>query len=175
MTDVFPQSYQGAGTMRVQFVATLANPAAPALTEINAASSLNATPYFRAESFALNMEQTRVDDTRLSDETMREALALANFNAEDVRYVHNPQAASAAAGNKAYDKFTPDLNAYFVLRYGTKALKSAAVFAATQRVAVYAVTFGEQHQPFPTGDNAIHMIQQPITLSRITPNFVLAT
>lgn len=173
--DVFPQSVQGAGTVRVQFVQTLANPAAPALTEVNAVSSLDATPYFRADAFAINMDQARIDDTRLSDESLREALGLANFTADNIRYVHNPQAIAAAAGNKAYDKFTPGLTGYFVLRYGTKALKSAAAFAATQRVAVYAVTFGEQHQPIPTGDNAAHLIEQPITMSRITGSFTLAT
>jgi hypothetical protein len=175
VTDVFPQSVQGAGTVRVQFVATLATPAAPLLTEINATSSLDSTPYFRAEAFQISMEQPRIDDTRLSDEATREALGLATFSADALRYVHNPQAIAAAAGNKAYDKFTPGLNAYFVLRMGTKALKSAAAFAATQRISVWAVQFGEQHMEVPNGDNAVHLITQPITLTRITPNFTLAT
>lgn len=174
-TDVFPQSVQGAGTVRVQFVPTLANPAQPLLAEVNATSSLDSTPYFRAEAFQINMEQARIDDTRLSDEALREALGLASFSADALRYVHNPQAAPAVAGNKAYDKFTPGLTGYFVIRFGSKALKSAAAFAATQRVQVYAVTFGEQHQPIPTGDNAAHLIEQPITTSRVTGNYTLAS
>lgn len=173
MTDVFPVSYQGAGTVAVRFVATLAVPAAPTLTEINAVSSLDVTPYFRTDAFQINMEQPKIDDTRMSDETTREAFGIASFSADDIRYVHNPQAAPAAAGNKAYDKFTPGLNGYFVLRHGTKALKSAAAFAATQRVSVWSVQFGEQAQPMMTGDTPVHLIVQPITVNRVIPNFTL--
>jgi hypothetical protein len=172
MTDVFPQSVQGTGTVRVQFVTTLATPAAPLLTEVNATTSLDVTPYFRAADFQINHEQARLDDTRLSDVAKREALGLSTFSADDMTYIHQPQAVAAVSGNKAYDAFTPGATGYFVVRYGPL---SSAAFIATQRVAVYGVTFGDQHQPIPTGDDAVHVIKQPVTLSRVVGNFVLAS
>ena len=173
MSDVFPVSHQGAGTVRVQFVTTLAVPAEPELTELSAVSSFDATPYFQAEALQIAHEQAKVNDTRLSDESVRESLGLSSFTIDALRYVHNPQAAAAAAGNKAFDKFTPGLTAYFVFRFGTKALKSAAAFDEDQRVVVYQVQFGDQHQPLPTGDNAVHVIEQPVTLTLIENNYTL--
>ncbi len=173
MSDVFPVSFQGAGTVRVQYVPTMADPAAPTLLEVNAAGALNATPYFQAEALQIAHEQARIVDTRLSDESVRESLGLSSFTIDALRYVHNPQAEAAAEGNKAYDKFVPGLNGYLVFRFGTKALKSAAALAATQRVVIYQAQFGDQHQPLPTGDNAVHVIEQPITITLTNPNYIL--
>lgn len=169
--DVFPNSKQGAGTVRVQYVPLIAIPTQPTLAELTGTDTLNASPYFRASDFQINHNQARIDDTRLSDEARREQLGQSEFTAESMTYIHQPQGAADAADNKAYDAFTPGGSGFFVVRFGPKA---ALAFAATQRVQVYAVNFGDQHQPIPTGDNAVHVIQQPITLTRLTPNCVLA-
>lgn len=169
--DVFPQSTQGTGTVRVQWVPTIADPEGPLLTEVNAVDTLDVTPYFRAADFQINHQQARIDDTRLSDDTAREALGISTFSADSLTYVHQPQAAPDTAGNLAYGEFVPGAAGYFVVRFG---LKSGDDFAATQRVQVYAVTFGDRHQPIPTGDNAVHVIQQVITLNRETGDFTLA-
>ena len=174
MSDVFPPSVQGAGTVRVQYVTTLADPAVPVITEVNAVSSLYASPYIRSADLQITHEQEKIDDTRLSDVTKREALGQSSFAVDQLTYVHNPQAAPDAAGNKAYDTFTPGDNGYFIVRFGTKALLAGAAFVAAQRVQVYAVQFGDQHQPIPSGDNAVHVIQQQITLSRVTGDVAIA-
>ncbi|MGD7788216.1 hypothetical protein ACQCX2_07815 [Propionibacteriaceae bacterium Y1700] len=48
VVDIFPQSVQGKGKVRVQWVKTLADTDAPTLAEINASTSFDATCYFQA-------------------------------------------------------------------------------------------------------------------------------
>lgn len=175
MADIFPPSIQGAGTVRLQWVPALTNPAAPTLTELNGTDALDVTPYCRADQFAIALAQDRLDDTRLSDDTKREGLGLATYSIDTFRYIHNPQAAALAQGNKAYDTFKPGVSGYFILRYGTKTMKSAAAFVATQRLGLgLNVTFGEQLKAIPTGDNAVHVIEQQVTLTRTFEDFTLA-
>jgi hypothetical protein len=171
--DVFPQSLQGTGTVRVEFIPALINPEAPTIAEVGPAATdtLDATPYFRASDFQINHEQARIDDTRLSDDTAREALGISTFSAESLTYVHHPQAAPDTPGNLAYSTFVPGTSGYFLVRFGPK---SSVAIAAAQRVQVYAVTGGDRHPPSPTGDNAVHVIQQVITLNRETGDFLLA-
>lgn len=170
--DVFPQSIQGTGKVRVQFVPTLANPELPTLAELTAGDAFDATCYFRADAFVINHEQETKDDTRLCDDSARESLGLSKYTlADDLSYINDPQAAPASPGNLAEDAFVAGTTGYFVVRGG---LKSSTAFAAGQMVTVYAVTFGDQHEPIPTGDNAVFVITQPITLSREVRKVALA-
>lgn len=165
ITDVFPVSFQGAGKVRTQWVKTLADPTKPTLAELNAPTSLDATCYFQAEAFQINHEQERVDDTRLCDETTRESFGRSTFSFDsDLSYIYDPTDDTPdTPGNLAVGAFKAGESGYFVTRMG---VESAAAFAETQLVTVYAVQFGNQHEPVPVGENAKFVITQPASLSR---------
>lgn len=174
MPDIFPVSIQAAGTVKVSFVPTLANPATPTLTELNGTDALDLSPYFRADQFALAVAQDKQDDTRLSDLTRREALAVPAVTIDALRYLYNPQATAAAQGNKAFDTLKEGVTGYFVLRYGSKTLPSSAAWAASQRIGyVLSVSLGFQLQTIPTGDNAVHTIEQNVTVTVVAQNVTL--
>lgn len=171
ITDIFPVSYQGAGRTRVQWVKTIATPAAPTLAEINAATALDATCYFQASAFEIGHEQERVDDTRLCDENTRESFGRSTFSIDRLTYIYNPNDTAAnTPGNLAKGAFLSNESGFFVLRFGPL---SAAAFAAQQVVDVYSVKFGDQHKQVPTGDNAKFVIVQPLSLTRVAFDYKL--
>lgn len=175
MVDVFPVSIQAAGTVKVTFVPTLAAPATPTLTELNGTDALDVTPYFRADAFAIAIAQDKQDDTRLSDFSKREALGLPAYTIDALNYIYQPQAAASTAGNKAYDTLKEGVTGYFVIRFGSKTLLSSAAWAASQKVgSVYSVSLGAQHKTIPTGDNAVHTIQQNVTVTLTGQDITLA-
>lgn len=173
ITDIFPVSYQGAGRVRAQWVKTLANPAAPTLAEVNAATSFDATCYFQAEAFQINHEQERVDDTRLCDETTRESFGRSTFSFDsDLSYIYDPNDDTPdTPGNLAVGAFGSGESGYFVVRMGPI---SGADFAAGQLVTVYSTQFGNQHEPVPVGENAKFVITQPASLTRTAFRYALA-
>lgn len=175
MVDVFPVSVQAAGTIKVIYVPTLADPTTPTTTELSGASALDATPYFRADAFAIAIAQDRVDDTRLSDVAKRNSLGLSEYTIDALRYIWQPQVAAATAGNKAYDTFKSGVTGYLAIRFGTKTLLSNAAVATGQKIgSVYAVQFGDQLKTIPTGDNAVHTIEQNVTITLTGSDITLA-
>lgn len=172
MADQVPAAIQGFGSVRVQLVDTLLNPETPTLAEVKLVSSLNATPYFRADAFQIAHEQGKIDDTRLSDDAKREQLGISSYNIDKLVYVHDPQATTGGAGigNKLYDKAAPGTTKFLIVRYG---VKSGTDFAVGQRIAVFYISFGEQHQPIPVGEDSTHLIEQPVTVSRVTGSYTL--
>ncbi len=176
MVTIIPASIQGAGTVKVSFLPALANPASPLLTELNGTDAVDLSFFFRADAFTIALAQDKVDDTRLGDATKREALGLPAYTIDNLTYIYNPQAAPTTPDNKAYTTLKEGVNGFFALRYGSKALLSSADWAATQKVgSVYQVSFGAQLKLVPTGDNAIHQIQQNVTIALVGTDITLAS
>lgn len=174
ITDIFPVSYQGSGTVRVQFWKTAVAPAAPTLAEMTAATALDATCYFRADGFTLTHSQERVDDTRLCDQSARESFGRSTFAVDNFSYIYKPGDASAnTPGNLAYATFTPNSTGFLGVRYGTPALLSGAAIAAAQLFDIYAVEFGDRLKNIPVGDNAKHLVTQQVSLTRLAVDYAV--
>lgn len=175
MVTIIPASIQAAGTVKVTFVPVLANPTVPTLTELNGTDAVDLSFFFRADAFTIALAQDKVDDTRLGDPTKREALGLPAYTIDNLTYIYNPSAAPTTDDNKAFATLKEGVNGFFVLRYGSKALLSSAAWAATQRVgSVYQVGLGAQLKQIPTGDNAIHTIQQNVTITLVGSDITLS-
>lgn len=161
---VFPAGVSGAGTTRIQLMPTdLASTSAPSAAALNA--GVDVSPYFLAGSFQIGLTQNKVDDTRVSDETVRESFGRATFTLDNLQYVWEPQAAPASPTNLAYDNFTPGTTRQLVLRYG---VASGDAFASGQKVEVYSATFGERVPLVPGVDEGSkHLIQQSVSLARL--------
>jgi hypothetical protein len=167
----FPAGVDGAGTTRIQVLdADPADPAAPTVAELTAGDDV--TPYFLAGSYQIGLTQNKVDDTRVSDETVRESFGRATFTLDNLQYVWEPQAAAASPTNLAYDAFTPGTTKTLVMRYG---IASANAFAAAQKVEVYSATFGERVPLVPGVDEGSkHLIQQSVSLARLEETATVA-
>lgn len=175
MPTIIPASIQAAGTVKVTFLPALANPAAPTLIELNGTDAVDLSFFFRADAFAIAIAQDKVDDTRLGDAAKREALGLPAYTIDSLRYMYNPQALPTTPDNKAFTVLKEGVNGFFALRFGSKALLSSADWAATQRVgSVYQVSLGAQLKTIPTGDNAIHQIEQNVTTALVGSDILLS-
>lgn len=162
--DIFPVGVSGLGTVRVQAVASLANKAAPKLTELNAASSVDASPYFPAGAYAPTHSQETVDDTRLSDRTARVDFGRSSFDLT-LSYVYDPQGTGTEPGNKMYGFCVPFTQKQIVQRNGPF---SDLPFVVGQFVDVFDIKFGDRFAPTPGNDTGSkHMITQVVSFTRV--------
>jgi hypothetical protein len=150
MAVTVPAGVKAEGNLKVSFVPTIA--ALPTITavEVNAAGSLDVSFFFTAGNFKPSGEQARGDDRRLGSTQTFETLGREKNTIDDLVYIADPQAAPAAAGNKAMELFQPGVTGFFVVRYGLDAL--SVDFAAAQKVDVWPIIFGVQNKT-PLADN----------------------
>jgi hypothetical protein len=143
MSVVFPEGVQAEGNVKVAWVPALADPADPVLTELTAGTVVDLSDYIKAGAFEPSAEQATGDDRRLSSTETFQVLGRVTRGLGEIRYVYEPQAAPAAAGNKAYETLKQGTAGYVVVRYG---LPSGTAFAATQKVDVYPAECGAQRK-----------------------------
>lgn len=140
MTVVFPEGVRSRGNESVIFVATLATPTAPKLTELNAVTSVNVSCWL--SGFVPQGTQESAQDVRLCSEQIFEDPGDVAVAIDNIEYVYYPQATAPDANNKAYEILKKDVTGYLVDRRGLNARTSA--LAIGQLVDVYPIRLGEQ-------------------------------
>lgn len=140
MTVVFPDGVRSRGNESVVFVATLADPSAPKLTELAAVTSVNVSCYLTG--FAPQGSQESAEDVRLCSEQIFEDPGDVQVSIDNIEYVYYPQATVPTANNKAYELLKNGVAGYLVDRRGLNA--RTAALAIGQLVDVYPVRLGEQ-------------------------------
>lgn len=140
MTVVFPDGVRSRGNESVLFVATLADPTAPKLTELNAVTSVNVSCWL--SGFAPQGSQDTAEDPRLCSEQIFEDPGDIKVSIDNIEYVYYPQATVPTAANKAYELLKKDVTGYLIDRRGLNARTTA--LAIGQLVDVYPVRLGEQ-------------------------------
>src|SRR6059058_1652236 len=109
------------GNETVIFVPTLANPSAPKLTEVGAGVTTALNLGYALRGFAPASDQGTSDDIRLASTQTFENPGRVKKTIDDLTYVYDPQAATAAPMNKHYDTLKLGVKGYLVDRRGVPA------------------------------------------------------
>ena len=162
MAIVLPPSVPVDGMLNITWVATLADPNAPKLTEIAAVSSFNMTCYLTKDgSFKDAAEQAKFIDARACTTEEWDMLGATKRSLENLVYVYTPQAALAAPTNAAFEKLAPGGVGYFIVR---RAVAYETALAIGQFVSVWGVILGSRHEVGDT-TNAVFKMSQGISPS----------
>ncbi len=150
-----PLSVLGDGNVKVSWVTTLTSQTAPAITELNAASSVDLSCYLTADGLTTGSDEQGVTDDRLCSVQTFEKPGRFSDTME-LMYVYQPQVPSAA-DNKAYFTLVHLSTGFIVIRWG-KAYASA--FVATDRVNVMPATCGVQREQPPEANSVLKIAQK---------------
>ncbi len=131
------------GTETVIYVPTLANPAAPKLTEMGASATAALNLGYALRGFAPGGDQGSSDDIRLASTVTFENPGRFKPTLDDITYVYDPQAATGTASNKHYETLKNGVKGYLIDRRGVSATTAAAI---GQIVDVYPIQFGAQRR-----------------------------
>lgn len=149
-----PASVAADGNLKVVWVPAIANPAAPTLAELNAASAIDLSCYLTADGFNPGTEEETVTDDRLCS---RQSFARPGRTSDtlEIGYVFRGQD-TAAVDNKAFTSLKHLTTGFIVERWGKD---YAAAFAAADVVDVKPVQCGVQRKQAPEA-NSVQRIMQ---------------
>lgn len=150
-----PISILGDGNVKVSWVTTITNQAAPAITELNATSSVDLSCYLTADGLTTGSDEQGVTDDRLCSTQTYEKPGRFSDTLE-LMYVYQPQV-PAAADNKAFFTLVQLTSGFIVIRWG-KAYTSA--YAAADRVNIYPSQCGVQREQPPEANSVLKIAQK---------------
>ena len=150
-----PGSVQADGALRVVFVPTLADPSAPTLAELNAASAVDLSCYLTPTGFASTTEEASIDDSRLCSRETYETPGRES-NGLELTYVYDPQN-TVPAENEAYTTLKRGTQGFVVPRWG-RAFEEP--FAAGDIVDVMPITGGAQRKQTPEANSTLKVAQK---------------
>lgn len=167
MAVTVPPGVNAEGNLKVAYVPTIADLAAPTVAEISAAGALDISFFLTGGNFKPSGEQARGDDRRVGSTQTFERLGREKSSIDDLVYVADPQAVAATAENKAMELFQSGVVGFFVVRYGLDAL--TVDFASTQFVDIWPIKFGVQNKtPLAENDEfALITITQGVAVTGI--------
>jgi len=154
-----PAADLGDGNLKVAWVPTLADPANPTTTELNAAGVVDLSCYLTGDGFTPSTDEQVVTDPRLCSRQTYEQPGRFT-NKLDIKYVYRQQAPTAA-DNKAYTTLRYLTTGYLVSRWGAD---YEDAFAANDIVDVYPARCGYQMKQ-PKEDNAVLKLAQKIFIT----------
>jgi len=160
-----PLSVLGDGNVKVSWVTTLTSQTAPAITELNAASSADLSCYLTADGLTTGSDEQGVTDDRLCSVQTFEKPGRYSDTME-LMYVYQPQLPSAA-DNKAFFTLVHLTSGFIVIRWGKP---YASAFIATDRVNVYPATCGVQREQPPEANSVLKIAQKIWVSGRVQRN-----
>ncbi len=156
-----PLSVLGDGNVKVSWVTAITAPTTPAITELNATSSVDLSCYLTADGLTTGTDEQGVTDDRLcSTQTFEQPGRFSDTL--ELMYVYQPQLPSAT-DNKAFTTLIHLTTGFVVIRWGK--LYSGA-FVSTDRVNVMPAVCGVQREQPPEA-NSVLKIAQKIWVSGI--------
>jgi hypothetical protein len=151
MSIIIPTGVKYEGNLKVAYVATIADLAAPTVAELTATGALDISFFLTAGNFKSDIQQNRGDDRRVGSKQTFQTLGRENASIDDVVYIADPQAATATPGNKAMELFQSGVAGFAVVRYGLDA--ETVDFVAAQKVDLWPIQFGVQRKTPQEADN----------------------
>ncbi|XTZ17045.1 hypothetical protein ACQSSU_06610 [Micromonospora echinospora] len=152
MTSPLPTSVPSDGTLRIDFVPTIAVRTAPTVAELTAVGAQELAGYVTGDGFNPSGEQATVTDERIASTQTFEQPGRKSKSLT-VTYVHNP---ADPTNNEAYLTMTEGVAGFIVTRYG---VPRAQAYAAGDIVDVWPVTAGEPMKNW-NGANSVHTATQ---------------
>lgn len=139
------------GNMKVVVVPTLADPAAPTVTELNAATVVDISCYLTAGGYQPTQDQATISDERLCSTQVfgapgRKTLGLS------LQVVDNTNSEYEAEYNEAVETLVEGQDVYVVERRG---LPFDAPFAADQTVRVWPIKAGMKQNDPPEANSVL--------------------
>lgn len=150
-----PVSILGDGNVKVSWVTTIANTAAPTIVELNATSSIDLSCYLTADGLTTGTDEQAVTDDRLCSVQSFEKPGRFSDTLE-LMYVYQPQV-PAATDNKAFFTLVHLTSGFIAIRWG-KAY--AGVFVAADRVNIMPSTCGVQREQPPEANSVLKIAQK---------------
>jgi hypothetical protein len=154
-----PAADLGDGNLKVAWVPTLADPANPTATELNAAGVVDLSCYLTGDGFNPTTDEQVVTDNRLCSRQTYEQPGRYTDKLE-IKYVYRQQDPSAS-DNKAFTTLRYLTNGYVVSRWGAP---YEDAFAAADVVDVVPARCGRQMKQ-PKEDNATLKLAQKIFIT----------
>lgn len=173
MSVYVPEATPATGNVKLWAVVTVVDLAAPKLTEINAATTVELSQYLYGNSWAPALDQGKGQARRrLGTKRNQERLNTPVETLPNLEYVCSPQLPNTDQINKAYALLVPGTTLTFVERLG---LDVDTAVAVGQFVNSYRVRLGERATLAPTDDeNAdIYVTQGVINLVPVTRKVAL--
>ncbi len=134
------------------WVPAIANPTAPTLAELNAASGLDFSCFVMTDTTAPSQSQNRVRlARRLCEGSTAETGGITEYTGGSLRYSTNPQLPAANDANKAYTTLAPGAEGFLVQRLVVPVDVDLAV---GQTVSVHQAELGTQWTGKSTDDEA---------------------
>ena len=163
MPPIDPTGVTAQGNVKVIYVATIADPTAPKLTETGAASSLDLSCFLYEGGWAPTQDTAKGPaPRRLCSRIVYEKFGTTTQSLADLQYAVQPQAAAASDGKKAMEKLVEGATGWLVERLALDAV--TVDMAIGQFVNVRPVVFGPQLISGDTSDEfAEFMITQPVS------------
>lgn len=161
MTLVIPEGTPTLGNTKLKVLLTLASLTAPSLATINGVTSIDISCHVYPEGWAPSMNTNKgTKRPRLCTSQQFEQFNRNTYTFGALQYVHDPQAADAAAGNEARQVLVEGLKLYIVERQG---LDANLAFALTQRVRTHYIELGPQwYSGDVTDENGEFFITQDV-------------
>jgi len=170
MPTTVPPGFVADASLRVWFVTTLSNPAAPSVaSELNAGTTVDVTCYL-TNGFNPDASVATITDDRLCLKVVLEDVGTTTWSVDDLNYIWDPQNA-ASVSNKLFAALAPNTTGYFVARYGMDVDTAAA---AGQKGWVIPIKLGPQ-VPLPNERNTKGRVKQkPFVNGVVQPNVTFA-
>lgn len=141
------------GNVKVAWVPTIADAAAPTTAELTGAEVVDISCYLTGDGFAPGLDEAEITDDRLCDtETYQQPGR--STRSLTLTYIDNSNTTDA---NLAYETLTPGAAGYIVVRRG-KAYDGA--FASADKVDVWPVKCGKQSDLPPEANSVLKVTQR---------------
>ena len=162
MPTTVPPGFLADAAIKVWFVPTIADPAAPKVaTELNAVGALDITCYLTTQA-APDASVATVTDDRMCLRQVLEDMGTVTFTIDELQYVYDVQNAESVS-NKMYAALPQGTTGFVYVRWGVDV---DTAIAAGDKVDIYPVTVGEQVRKTPEGNTAEKLkIVQPVVVT----------
>lgn len=171
MTVTVPEGVVSDGAVKVVWVPTLADPSAPTLTEVTAATALDLSCFLTADGLTTGGDEQVITDERLCSKQTFEQPGR-HTDTLSIKYVYNQQAAPAAADNEAFETLKHLTEGYIVQRWGDD---YATAFAAGDVVDVVPVTCGKQMKMPPEANSKLKIEQRMFVRNAVQRDVAIVT
>jgi hypothetical protein len=172
MPLTIPPGVSADGSVKVQYVVTIADTSAPKVaTEIKAASSVEASCLLTKDGFAPDATTSQASDERLCSKQVFEDYGTVTYTLADITYVYDVQNPTSAS-NKFYAAVPEGSTGFLVVRWGQDADDDWAVGDV---VDVYPVKMGPQIKQPPETNSKLKVKQKPFVVGNVAIDVITVT
>lgn len=159
MALVIPPGVDAEGSVLVKFVPTIADPAAPTVSETNATGAVDMSCSLTQDGFQPGADTATGTDTRLCTKQVYETKGATTWSIDNLTYIWDPQNPEGDS-NKVYAALPEDTKGFLVVRWG-KDVEDFPELAADDVVDVFQVTMGPQVPQPPEANSKLKVQQKP--------------